>query len=179
MRRTGMDNDSAAEVQEHPRALELRAFVERDYRVVVGSVTLITADLATAEDAVQDALLSAWRRRDLPIERLAAWVTVAASNSARSGHRRRGAERRALERVGPAPETGAAEPVVDPDLLAALAGLPLRERQASVLFYVHDLAVVDVAAELGVAEGTVKTLLSRARSHLAERLDTGRSGGVA
>jgi RNA polymerase sigma-70 factor (ECF subfamily) len=174
-----MDNDSAAALQEHPRALELHAFVEQDYRVVVGSVTLITGDLATAEDAVQDALVTAWRRRDQPIERLAAWVTVAASNTARSGHRRRGAERRALERVGPAPETGAAEPVVDADLLAALAGLPLRERQASVLFYVHDLAVVDVAAELGVAEGTVKTLLSRARSHLAERLDADRSGGVA
>jgi RNA polymerase sigma-70 factor (ECF subfamily) len=179
MRRTGVNENSMTAVEEHPRAIELQTFVERDYRIVVGSVTLITGDIATAEDAVQDALLTAWRRRDQPIERLAAWVTVAASNSARSGHRRRGAERRALERVGPAPETGAAEPVVDPDLLAALAGLPLRERQASVLFYVHDLAVVDVAAELGVAEGTVKTLLSRARSHLAEHLDADRSGGVA
>jgi RNA polymerase sigma-70 factor (ECF subfamily) len=179
MRRTGVNNDSATGVDEHPRAVALQAFVEHDYRVVVGSVSLITGDFATAEDAVQDALVTAWRRRDQPIERLPAWVTVAASNSARSGHRRRSAERRALVRMGPPEDEETTTPVIDTDLLEALAGLPLRERQASVLFYVHDLSVVDVAAELGVAEGTVKTLLSRARSHLAEQLDADRSGGVA
>lgn len=167
------------EVEDHPRALALRQFVDRDYRSVVGSVTLITGDPAAAEDAVQDALVTAWQRRDQPIDRLAAWVTVAASNRARSGHRRRGAERRALERTTPPTGNDEVSDPFDPDLLEALAGLPLRERQAAVLFYVHDLAVAEVAAELGVADGTVKTQLSRARHHLAARLDPERSGGVA
>jgi RNA polymerase sigma-70 factor (ECF subfamily) len=157
----------------------LREFIDDDYRTVVGSVTLITGDLATAEDAVQDALVTAWRRRDQPIERFAAWVTVVASNKARSGHRTRSAEQRALERAGRADDTSDDTALIDDELVAALAGLPLRERQAAVLFYVHDLSVADVAAELDVVEGTVKTLLSRARSHLAERLDRDRSGGVA
>ncbi len=179
VRRSGVSEEPTAVVEEHPRAIELRAFVERDYRAVVGAVTLITGDLASAEDAVQDALVAAWRRREQPIDRLAAWVTVAASNKARSGHRRRGAEQRALARVGRAPDSDTATTDIDADLLAALSLLPLRERQAAVLFYVHDLSVVDVAAELGVTDGTVKTLLSRARTHLAEQLDADRSGGVA
>jgi RNA polymerase sigma-70 factor (ECF subfamily) len=179
MRRSDMSEGQVSVVEEHPRAAALREFVDRDYRTVVGSVTLITGDVASAEDAVQEALVTAWRRRDEPIERLAAWVTVAASNRARSGHRRRGAERRALERSG-VPATSDVDPEpFDVAPLEALAGLPLRERQAAVLFYVHDLAVADVASELGVTAGTVKTLLSRARSHLADRLGADESGGVA
>jgi RNA polymerase sigma-70 factor, ECF subfamily len=179
MRRFHVSEIPATVVEEHPRAIALREFVDRDYRSVVGSVTLITGDPTTAEDAVQDALVTAWRRREQPIDRLAAWVTVAASNHARSGHRRRGAEQRALERMKPPAPSDDLPAPFDVDLVDALAGLPLRERQAAVLFYVHDLAVAEVATELGVAEGTVKTQLSRARQHLAARLDPDRSGGVA
>lgn len=166
----------------HPRAQELQRFVEQDYRQVIGSVTLITGDRASAEDAVQDALVKAWRRRDQPIERLAAWITVVASNEARGRRRRSGSERRAVERFArtsaPPPTDGIPE-LPDPELQAALAALPLRERQAAVLFYVSDLSVVDVAAALGVTDGTVKTMLSRARAHLAASLETGAAGGVA
>lgn len=172
-----------ATLAEHPRAIELRAFVDTDYRKVVGTVTLITGDRAIAEDAVQEALVKAWRKRDQPIERLAAWVTVVASNEARSGRRRRGSEERALERAGRTLDRRAAaddpEAPVDPELMAALAGLPLRERQVAVLFYVADLSVNDVAADLGISDGSVKTLLSRARAHLAAALQTDATGGVA
>ncbi|MGB0111929.1 MAG: sigma-70 family RNA polymerase sigma factor [Ilumatobacteraceae bacterium] len=169
---------------EHPRAAELRTFVDREYRQVVGSVTMITGDRTIAEDAVQEALVKAWKRREQPIENLAAWVTVVASNEARSGRRRKGSEQRALERA--ARRTDASGMAgdhdadgVDPELFAALAGLPLRERQTAVLFYVHDLSVLDVAAQLGISEGSVKTLLSRARSHLATALGHEATGGVA
>ncbi|MEN9646726.1 MAG: hypothetical protein RL238_3395 [Actinomycetota bacterium] len=162
------------------RTAELQAFVAEHYRQVVGSVTLITGDRATAEDAVQEALVKAWRRGDEPVERLVAWITVVASNEARSKHRRRGAEERAYARLG---ERGAGVDVrseqLDTDLMAVLAGLPLRERQAAVLFYVHDLSVADAAAALGVSDGSVKTLLSRARAHLAQALGDQQEGGAA
>ncbi len=159
-------------VADHPRALALADFIDREYTRVVGSVALITGDRASAEDAVNDALVTAWSRREQPIERLAAWITVVASNHARSAHRRRGAEQRALDRLGHrAAPSDVAEPEVGDDAVhVALAALPRREREVAVLHYVLDLSVADTADELGIATGTVKTLLSRARAHLAAAL---------
>ncbi|TMR94286.1 RNA polymerase sigma factor [Nonomuraea basaltis] len=71
-----------------------------------------------------------------------------------------------------------AEPVVeDPveamvdraELLAALAELPVAEREILVLHYLEDLPVEDCAQICGIPEGTVKSRLSRARRHLRER----------
>ena len=47
-----------------------------------------------------------------------------------------------------------------------------RQAQATALFYALDLSVIEVAATLGCAEGTVKVHLSRARAELAARLGT-------
>jgi len=133
---------------------------------------MITGDRSNAEDAVQDAIIKAWRRRDEPIDRLVAWITVVASNEARSSKRREAAQQRATDRLAGQVSDGQQEPLLDEELSAALAGLPVRERQAAVLFYVFDLAVADVASAMSVTDGTVKTLLSRARGHLAQSLDT-------
>jgi RNA polymerase sigma factor (sigma-70 family) len=51
----------------------------------------------------------------------------------------------------------------------ALAGLPVKQRLAVVLRYVHDLSEAQIAAALGCAPGTAGSLLSRARTQL--RLD--------
>jgi RNA polymerase sigma-70 factor (ECF subfamily) len=153
------------------RTEELDAFLRIGAARLVGALTLITGNRAAAEDALQDALVKAWHRRDEPFDNLTAWITVVATNNARSSWRRRQAEQRALDKVG-----GRALPTtvdqVEPDdaLHAALRTLPERERQVAVLHYVLDQSVAQVAAALGVTDGTVKTLLSRARAHLAERL---------
>ncbi len=55
-------------------------------------------------------------------------------------------------------------------LLFALAELPDGHREVVVLHYLHDLPIARIADELGVAEGTVKSRLSRARSALATAL---------
>jgi hypothetical protein len=63
------------------------------------------------------------------------------------------------------------------DLFAALQRLPREQRQALVLHYFADRAVVQIAEEIGAHEGTVKARLHRAavgsgchgpRDHLAE-----------
>ena len=56
------------------------------------------------------------------------------------------------------------------DLMAALAVLPLRQRQAVVLHYLADASVAEIAQLTGAAEGTVKSWLHRARGTLAQRL---------
>ena len=159
--------DSAAE----RRTAEIEAFVQQHSQRLVGALTLITGNRAAAEDALQDALVKAWHRRDEPIEQLAAWITVVATNQARSGWRRSQAEQRALTKVG-------GRATRDQALHDALRALPERERQVAVMHYVLDQSVAQVAAALGVTDGTVKTLLSRARAHLAARLGMDDEGGA-
>lgn len=161
-------------------AEQLREFLEHDYTGVVAAVGLISRDRAGAEDAVQDALVKLLTRPPAePLRSVAAWVTVVASNEARTRLRRQGAEDRAVTRLGGRRDPGDPLPdaVVDAVLdnervLAAMHELPLRQRQIAVLHYYLDTAVLDIASGLGVSEGTVKTQLHRARRTLAEVLGT-------
>jgi RNA polymerase sigma-70 factor (ECF subfamily) len=57
------------------------------------------------------------------------------------------------------------------DLVAALAGLPLLEREILVLFYLEDLSVEECAQICLVPAGTVKSRLNRARRMLREHLE--------
>lgn len=61
------------------------------------------------------------------------------------------------------PELGGAadEQLLDPALVAALAGLPARQRAAVVLRHVDDMSVEEVAAVLGCTAGTVKSQTAR------------------
>src|SRR5439155_13625974 len=97
-------------------------------------------------------------------ESLEAWVTTAALNVARSGIRRRLVERRARGRIPPGPSPAA--PDDRAEVRRALAALPRRQREVTVLRSYLDLDVAEVADRIGVAEGTVKTLLYRARRTL-------------
>ncbi len=63
-----------------------------------------------------------------------------------------------------------ADPSEHQDLVAALMTLSTKEREAIVLHYLAGRPVEVIAAEMRVPSGTVKSWLSRGRSHLAERL---------
>ena len=150
----------------------------------MAAVSLACGSRAAAEDAVQEALARAWERseRGEHIEALRAWVMKVAINLVRSGFRRMLAERRARERMAnravefgsSLPTVGGAEDAVD--IVRALAALPRRQREATVLRYYLDLSVLEVAEALGIAEGTAKTTLFRARQTLAGALGYGGAG---
>jgi len=120
-------------------------------------------------------LARAWERLDRgdTIDRLPAWVTTVALNLARSTMRRWRCERRARVKLG-------ALPPIAPDAAAAsgeahavreaLAALPRRQREVTALRYYLGLDVREIAEELGIAEGTVKAMLFRARQSLAAAL---------
>ena len=64
-------------------------------------------------------------------------------------------------------------------LVAALRQLPEAQRQALVLHHIADLPIHQIAAEVGVPEGTVKARLSRGRTALAVLLTDETPGGLA
>ena len=65
---------------------------------------------------------------------------------------------------------GAAEDKWYDGLWDAVLALPEEQRAAVVLFYYEDLTLAQIAKVLGVAQGTVKSRLSRARGRLRELL---------
>jgi RNA polymerase sigma factor (sigma-70 family) len=159
--------------------LDLERFVATEYPRVVAAVRLITGDREGAPDAVQDAIVGLLTRPpSVEPSNYAAWITVAASNKARDAQRRRGAESRALSRLGvPREAADRASEALDVDVEAALDSLPTRQRQICVLHYLLDQSVDTIAEGLGVSTGTVKTQLHRARQALAARLTGGELDG--
>lgn len=69
------------------------------------------------------------------------------------------------------PEQAAQAAELSRHLLAALAGLPLRQRQVFLLRVWEGLPVETTARALAIGEGSVKTHLSRALARLREKLD--------
>ncbi len=152
--------------------LELDAFVATGYPGVVAAVGLITGNRQDAADAVQDAIVGYLAKPpSREIRNQAAWFTVVASNRERDLQRSRAAEARAYAKLGEVEEaTEAALDGLDVDVVAALNSLPLQQKQVCVLHYLLDQSVETIAEGLGVADGTVKTQLHRARKALAARL---------
>ena len=151
----------------------VREVYEASYRRLVAQAYAVAGNRVEAEDAVQEAFARAsvrWGRiggYDSP----EGWVRRVALNLAFTGLRR---ARRLLEVLSRAPA-----PPVPPlpadslGLVEALKALPLGFRQVLVLHYLADLPVERVAGELGIAVGTAKSRLARAREALARQLVDG------
>jgi len=138
---------------------------------LLGQLLPVTGDLHEAEEVVQEAFARASVRwawlRDYDVPE--AWVRRVALNLAAERARRLRRQARALLRLGPPPQVPAASAEALA-LLEALRTLPMRQRQAIVLYHLVDLPVEEVAGMIGVRPGTVKSLLARGRRALANRL---------
>ncbi|HRQ00037.1 MAG TPA: RNA polymerase sigma factor [Terrimesophilobacter sp.] len=152
--------------------LDLETFVATEYPAVVAAVGLITGNRQDAADAVQDAIVGFLAKPPAhPVDNVAAWITVVASNRVRDRYRRAAAEARALKKLAPTEtEVSEVEASLDRDVVAALRELPHKQRQVCVLHYLLDQSVETIAEGLGVSQGTIKTHLHRARTALAARL---------
>lgn len=157
---------------------------EASYRRLVVIVLSVTSDLGEAEEVVQEAFLRAYARqaRVRTVHNPEAWVCTVALNVARRRRRRHVLGARLLVRRAVDP-TRAAPPAedagMDEELLDAIAALPGEQREAVVLHYLADLPVAEVALRTGVAEGTVKSRLARARTAMQHALQDIRPHGVA
>jgi len=134
----------------------------------------ILLDDGEAEDAVQEASLSAWRKqrslRD-PAS-FGAWFDRILVNQCRDQLRRR---RRAVQLASPPVELDAAaarpETGTDPELDLALAALDVDHRIVVVMRYWQDRTVDDIAARVGIPSGTVKSRLHNAMQQLRASLE--------
>jgi RNA polymerase sigma-70 factor (ECF subfamily) len=149
----------------------LREFYSAQQPRLVGVISLLTGSRAEAEDIVQEAfvrLVPRWAkvsRYDAP----EAWIRLVAVRLAANRHRDGNRLTQLFRRLPAAHVPDPAE-TYGGDLERALAGLPMPARQVVVLHYVCDLSVAQVADTLGIAEGTVKSRLSRAREVLSTTL---------
>jgi RNA polymerase sigma-70 factor (sigma-E family) len=134
---------------------------------------LLTGERALAEDLVQDAFVKVLGRFHDLRNRDAFWWYLRRTivNLARSQFRRRRVERAWLERQRPDDVAPAAADLGERDRLQrALMTLRPEQRAAIVMRFYEDLSEADTAQALGVAPGTVKSLVSRGMDRLRAEL---------
>ncbi|NEA31551.1 sigma-70 family RNA polymerase sigma factor [Streptomyces sp. SID13031] len=147
----------------------LRELYEGCYRRIVGQLFAICGNRGEAEDAVQEAFVRAVEkpRRFAQVDNPEAWLRTVALNVLRSRYRRATRFHGLLSKAAPPPASTAG---LSPDRVALVEGLrqlPYEQREAIALHHIVDLPVREIAAQLGVPEGTVKARLSRGRARLA------------
>jgi RNA polymerase sigma-70 factor, ECF subfamily len=140
----------------------------------------MTGNVATAEDCVQDAFVQAWRSLAQFETRSAfgTWLHRIAVNTVLQQVRRRQevlGEADSFERevADTLADPLAADPGRNRDLERAIAGLPPGARHVLVLVGLYGHSHEEAAQMLGVAVGTCKAQLHRARALLSERLGHG------
>jgi RNA polymerase sigma-70 factor, ECF subfamily len=141
-----------------------------------GAAWLILRDADQAKDAVQNALLQAWR--ELPTlrdpDRFDAWlhrivINACLSEARRSTRHRIEADVTAL--AVPSPDTFESAVVNRDQIERGFLRLEPEMRAVIVLHYYLDLTMPDVAASLGIPLGTAKSRLNRAIGLLRAALD--------
>ncbi|WP_194912503.1 SigE family RNA polymerase sigma factor [Catenulispora rubra] len=147
------------------------AFYAASVRRVTGHVYAMTGSRADAEDLTQDAFAKAWQHWDRVSTHPdpEAWVRVVAFRAGVSAWRRAVGRARAHRRHGP-PEQEPEASVDNVAIIAALRRIPAVQRQAIVLHHLVGQSLEEIAAETGVAVGTVKARLSRGRQALSPHL---------
>jgi RNA polymerase sigma-70 factor (ECF subfamily) len=159
---------------------EFDEFYTASFRRVTAQVYALIGDRDEATECVQEAFARAWanRRKLNRLDHPEAWVRVTAHRLAISRWRRRKRSERSPDRAVSGPGHSAEVDESHVALVAALRQLPAAQREALVLHHIADLPVHQVAAEVGVPEGTIKARLSRGRTALAALLADEPAGGL-
>lgn len=171
----------AAAVDGSSRAFEAlyRRHAARTYALCLR----MTGQAATAEDCTQDAFVQAWRHlpRFETRSSFGTWLHRIAVNVVLQQVRRRreslgaadSVEREVAEVLE---DRHAADPAQSRDLEAAITSLPPGARHVLVLVGIYGHTHEEAADMLGIAVGTCKAQLHRARALLGARLDAGAGG---
>jgi RNA polymerase sigma factor (sigma-70 family) len=138
----------------------------------------LSGDVGAAADAADEAFVRALERWPAISEMTSpgGWVQVVALNHLRRVLRRRRRERLLAARRSLTRSDASQGEVPDPDLWAAVAALPRRQRLATVLRYVHDLPEAPIADVMGISRGAVASTLVAAQANLRRALSESPGG---
>jgi RNA polymerase sigma-70 factor, ECF subfamily len=172
--------DMQAALIERARQGDARAF-ERLYREHVNRVNglclRLTRDPDLAADCTQEAFIKAWKALPKFEARasFATWLHRIAVNAVLERRRSRQSREEPLDEVTDIDERAWTldSPVEEAELEAAIASLPPGARDVLVLCGVYGYEHNEAAKMLGVAVGTCKAQLHRARGLLRARLERG------
>lgn len=136
-------------------------------------------DASTAEELVQETMLTLWRkaeRFDSAQATLATWVFTIARNKRIDRLRRENKPELDPNEPLLQPETVSAEQLVDrreqaTQLQNAIAALPVEQAELVRMAYFGDVVHTQIAEQTGVALGTVKSRLRLAMKRLRRSLD--------
>ena len=150
------------------RSASFDSYFRSSRQPLVAMAYVMTGDLQVAQDLTQEAFLRTWSRwrHVSTYDDPKAWTRRVRYNLVVSNARRD----RVRRRSGPVPV-----PVSPPDeshlmLAAALRALPRNQMMAIVLHDGAGMSVHEVALDMKVPEGTVKSWLSRGRAAAAAKL---------
>jgi RNA polymerase sigma factor (sigma-70 family) len=167
--------------EDPPPPLELTDLFRRHHAALVRLAALLVHDVPTAEDVTQDVFAAIQSRpagtRLQPGSELT-YLRACVINRCRSVYRHRALVRRAaggrnltaLDTVQASAEDEAIRAEERQQVLSALAGLPARRREVLVLRYYLGMSEAQIAATLGISQGTVKSTAARAIAALARKL---------
>jgi RNA polymerase sigma-70 factor, ECF subfamily len=174
-------SDAVAAITGSHVATDRAARLERLYRAhsgrVFGVCLRMTGDRERATELTQDVFVRAWEKLDLLRDETeaGAWFGRMATNVVLNARR---SERRRLARVEPVEDLAPLAPVSlhtplpvrRMDIDTAMSRLPERARMVYVLHDVEGYGHEEIATMMGVAAGTVRAQLHRARQLMREAL---------
>lgn len=162
-----------------------RAAFESIFRAHVGAVhayALRRSDAATADEVVGDTFLVCWRRFDRVPEDALPWLYAVArrclANRLRSGRREQARTAPAAAAAGDATVDAYEQRARARAVLAALAELPPKEREALQLCAWEGLSPSDAAKAAGCTAAAFRVRLHRARRRLTAALDPPSARGL-
>ena len=138
-----------------------------------GFAMSLSRNRSTADDMVQDTVMKAWARIDTfePGTNMKAWLFTILRNTYYTRHRKM--KREVPDVDGAFSDTLSVKPDHDgrlqlADFKTAFETLPVEQREALVLIGVQGFSYEEAAETAGVAVGTVKSRVNRARAALTE-----------
>ena len=153
-----------------PAGVDVAQVFAASYRKLVVQLYGIVGNAGEAEDLVQEAFVRAYAAgpRFTRVDNPEAWLRTTAVNLYRNRWRKMRNFARIKHRLAEPPDLPGIDANVE--VVDALRRLPENQRVVLVLHYFADRQVHQIAEELGIADGTVKSRLSRGRDALAEML---------